>query len=342
MTVPSEVTETSYALAGTSLGPFNTAWSYEDADDVLVFIDVGEAGPQLQTINVDYTLAAVGDPTTGGGNVTLLAAALDGQPSWAANSAITLKRQTSEDQPSALGEEEEFSPTLYEQALDHLDRQIEDVRQTGNRAAAFPVGEAGQTFADAIPRSNKLVGFDNEGNFDYFGFEIDGATGDIAAIIGPPGPDGPPGEQGIPGPPGAGTLGYTPLNKAGDTWTDGQLVPGFLNEFAAGFMGVPVDEEDANYVLVAADFGECIRHNNAADHTVTIPPNSGVAFPVGAVIWFRNTNAGGNQVLTRGAGVTLTIAGLATSQDVTVSPNGFGFLYQEAANTWIASGVQIA
>jgi hypothetical protein len=84
-----------------------------------------------------------------------------------------------------------------------------------------------------------------------------------------------------------------------------------------------------------------IRMNNAAATTITIPPNAAVAFPIGTAIVLRNVGVGVTTI-TRGAGVTLQIAGSATSKDVAMAQWGSATAIQEAANAWVISGTGLS
>jgi hypothetical protein len=132
-------------------------------------------------------------------------------------------------------------------------------------------------------------------------------------------------------------LGYTPLNKAGDTATNLVLAATALNVASAGYLGLPVNEEDAAYTFVLSDAGKMVRGNNASAMAWTIPPNSSVAFPIGTAITVRNIGAG-TITLTRGSGVTQYLAGGSTSKDVALTQWGMATLIQEAANSWVIAG----
>jgi hypothetical protein len=139
----------------------------------------------------------------------------------------------------------------------------------------------------------------------------------------------------------AGNLGFTPLNKAGDTATNLTLAATSLSTTSAGYLGAPVNEQDSPYTFALGDAGKMVRGNNASAMTYTIPPNSSIAFPIGTAIVVRNVGAG-TITLTRGSGVTQQIAGSATSKDVALAQWGFATLVQEAANTWVVSGTGIS
>jgi hypothetical protein len=132
-------------------------------------------------------------------------------------------------------------------------------------------------------------------------------------------------------------LGYTPLNKAGDTATNLALAATSLAVASAGYLGLPVNEEDAAYTFTLSDAGKMVRGNNASAMAWTIPPNSSVAFPIGTAITVRNVGAG-TITLTRGSGVTQYLAGGSTSKDVALTQWGLATLIQEAANSWVVAG----
>ena len=58
------------------------------------------------------------------------------------------------------------------------------------------------------------------------------------------------------------------------------------------------------YTLVGSDAGKLIKMTNAAANTLTVPPNSSVAFDIGVTINVVNYGAG-QTTLTAGAGVTI-------------------------------------
>jgi uncharacterized protein DUF5907/baseplate protein BppL len=59
-----------------------------------------------------------------------------------------------------------------------------------------------------------------------------------------------------------------------------------------------------SYVLVLGDVGKVIEMNVAGANTLTVPPNSSVAFPIGTIVEVYQMGAG-QTTLTPGAGVTL-------------------------------------
>ena len=65
-----------------------------------------------------------------------------------------------------------------------------------------------------------------------------------------------------------------------------------------------INPQVASYVLILSDDGKLIEVSNATGVTVTIPPNSSVAFPLGTQITFLQTDAG-QITFTPGTGVSL-------------------------------------
>ena len=58
------------------------------------------------------------------------------------------------------------------------------------------------------------------------------------------------------------------------------------------------------YTMALTDDGKVVEMNNASANTLTVPPNSSVAFPVGSQIVVLQTGAG-QTTLAAGAGVTV-------------------------------------
>lgn len=64
------------------------------------------------------------------------------------------------------------------------------------------------------------------------------------------------------------------------------------------------DAKTASYTLTLSDLGKLIRMNVATANTLTVPPNSSVAFPIGSVINIVQVG-NGETTIAPGAGVTL-------------------------------------
>ena len=98
---------------------------------------------------------------------------------------------------------------------------------------------------------------------------------------------------------------------------------------------VAISAQTDSYTLVASDQNKAVEVSAATGVTVTIPPNSAVAFPVGAIVEVAQLGAG-QVTIAAGAGVTLQapVAGavLSRTQYSTLS------LRKRTTNTWIVSG----
>lgn len=143
----------------------------------------------------------------------------------------------------------------------------------------------------------------------------------------------------------ASNLGFTPVNKAGDSLS-GELkiaytLSGVPDAKSVGFRGMPINTQDGNYTFGNDDPGKLTRHTDGSAYAWTIAPDATTNYPIGTVLPFRNAGAG-VITLTRGAAVTLTISGNGTSKDVGVAQYGAGALIKEAANTWYVAGTGLS
>lgn len=137
------------------------------------------------------------------------------------------------------------------------------------------------------------------------------------------------------------SLGFTPVNKAGDTATNLLLSNTSLGTNSAGYMGAPVNQQNANYTLALTDAGKLIFANTGGPYAWMIPPQASVAWPIGTAFVFRSL-AGGTVTIARGAGVALRIAGSATSKDVALAQWGFATAMMDENDDWVISGTGIS
>jgi len=98
--------------------------------------------------------------------------------------------------------------------------------------------------------------------------------------------------------------------------------------------GPTINAQTSNYTLVLADAGKLVTLGTAAAGTVTVPPNSSVAFTAGAAIAVAQTGAG-QVTIAAGSGVTLRSAGsaLKISQQY-----GAAQCYKIGTNEWLVVG----
>ena len=137
-------------------------------------------------------------------------------------------------------------------------------------------------------------------------------------------------------------LGFTPLNKAGDSATNLTLAFTAPAATSAGYLGAPRNEQDANYTFTLTDCGRMVRSASGLEVTYLLQPQATVAWPDGATIVIRNAGAG---VLTiqRGTGVILLPAGTNTNKDCAVAPYGLATLLHDFPNdSWTISGVGVS
>lgn len=92
------------------------------------------------------------------------------------------------------------------------------------------------------------------------------------------------------------------------------------------------------YTFVLSDAGIICEFSNSSPVTVTVPPNSSVAFPVGTQIEVTQTGAG-KTTLAQGSGVTIT--SLASYKSI-AGQYASATLYKRATDTWQLSGSLIA
>jgi hypothetical protein len=91
--------------------------------------------------------------------------------------------------------------------------------------------------------------------------------------------------------------------------------------------------QTADYVLALADAGTAVEMNKASAVTVTVPPNSSVAFSTGTIVEVFQLGAG-QVTVAAGVGVTLRAAfGTKTAAQYTSA-----FLRKRAADEWIVFG----
>lgn len=94
------------------------------------------------------------------------------------------------------------------------------------------------------------------------------------------------------------------------------------------------EQTGTSYTLKLSDMGKMVECTNASAITLTVPPNSSVAFSTGCVIGVHQGGAGAITI-TAGSGVTINSAGSL------VDTNGQYaevFLRKVAINTWVLTG----
>jgi hypothetical protein len=91
------------------------------------------------------------------------------------------------------------------------------------------------------------------------------------------------------------------------------------------------------YTTVLADNGKLVTQTNASPITTTIPPNSSVAYPVGAQINVVQLGAG-KVTFAQGAGVTIVSTGATASAPALRVQYSTATAIQTATDTWLVVG----
>ena len=104
---------------------------------------------------------------------------------------------------------------------------------------------------------------------------------------------------------------------------------------AVGYLGAPQISDQDDYTLVLADAGKHYYHVSATPHTLTIPANASVAFPIGTVIAGVNENGAGALTI---AITTDTLRWSSSTGSRTVAANGSFSLLKVTATLWRLTG----
>ncbi len=140
---------------------------------------------------------------------------------------------------------------------------------------------------------------------------------------------------------GAATFALATLSSFGRTYL------GLADAAAArANLGVTTTEavqniRNADYTLALSDSGNHVYHSDATPRAWTVPPNSGVAFPIGTMITLVNDSSGAVTV-TQGAGVAIIQAGSGAAGNRTLAQNGVATLIKVAAARWFISGAGLS
>jgi len=142
---------------------------------------------------------------------------------------------------------------------------------------------------------------------------VQGPQGDIGAtgVQGPQGDIGATGVQGLQGDTGATGI-QGPQGDIGATGVQGpQGATGLTG--ATGVIGATGSDADTlvttntqsnSYTLVLSDRNKIVEISNASSRTLTVPPNSSVAFPIGSQVMVARGDTGSVRILA-GSGVTI-------------------------------------
>ena len=109
-----------------------------------------------------------------------------------------------------------------------------------------------------------------------------------------------------------------------------------------GFRGTPQNIQAGNYTLVIGDANKHIYHASGAGagDTYTIPANSSVAFTIGTILTFVNSDS--NSVSIAITTDTMTFAGTVTTGTRTLAQNGIASALKVTSTSWLISGVGLS
>lgn len=105
-------------------------------------------------------------------------------------------------------------------------------------------------------------------------------------------------------------------------------------DYAVGNQAIENAQTGTTYTLVLTDAGKMVTMTNASANTLTVPPNSSVAFPVNTRLDIIQYGAG-QTTIAAGAGVTIYSSGAKLK--LTGQYSGVS-LWKKATDTWVLVG----
>lgn len=117
--------------------------------------------------------------------------------------------------------------------------------------------------------------------------------------------------------------------------------PGGIQVLSVGYRGIPQRGAIAgNYTAVFEDAGWHLYYTGAGGHTLTIPANGSVAYPVGTTLTFVNEGSGNVTIAITTD--TLRMAGSGATGSRTLAANGRATALKVTATAWQISGVNLS
>jgi hypothetical protein len=130
-------------------------------------------------------------------------------------------------------------------------------------------------------------------------------------------------------------------NITGNLNVIGGNISGNTAGFTIGYRDIPQVSFTGNATLAATDAGRHYYSTLATANTLTIANNTSVSWSVGTAITVVNRGSG-NITIAQGSGVSLYLAGNATSGNRTISTYGMATLLNVAANIWMINGTGVS
>lgn len=106
-----------------------------------------------------------------------------------------------------------------------------------------------------------------------------------------------------------------------------------------GFKGVPFNTQSGSYTCVLADASCYIRYTGGGGHTLTIPANSSVAYPIGTVLTFATVGNGTTIAITSD---TMYWGGVGSTGSRTLAAKSIATALKIASTEWIISGAGLS
>jgi len=117
-------------------------------------------------------------------------------------------------------------------------------------------------------------------------------------------------------------------------------ITGNTNGFTVGYLNIPQVSLASNVSIALTDAGKHYYTTSASNLTLTIANNTSVAWAVGTAISVINRGTA-NVAIAQDTGVSLYLAGNATSGNRIVTTYGMATLINTAANVWMISGTVV-
>jgi len=118
-------------------------------------------------------------------------------------------------------------------------------------------------------------------------------------------------------------------------------VAGNTAGYAIGYRDIPQVSFTGNATIATTDAGKHYYSTLSTGNVLTIANNASQGFQVGAAITIINQGTG-NITVAQGSGVTLYLAGNATSGNRTVATFGMATLIKVATDTWFINGTGVS
>ena len=130
------------------------------------------------------------------------------------------------------------------------------------------------------------------------------------------------------------------VSNTGITMNSGNIT-GNTAGFAIGYRDIPQVAFTANATIATTDAGKHYYSTQSTSYILTIANNASQGFQVGSAITVVNQGTG-NITVAQGSGVTLYLAGNATSGNRTVTTFGMATIMKVATNTWFINGTGVS